>query len=198
MPLGLAQAAAVIATQHLNYDTYLGRLRALPVAECLAREPGQPYPNGVAEAVLLSLEAVQADDRGGVCAGVLELMCVLSAAGVRRDLLHGAGQAGALGAGPAVDGAGVDGALGRLAERSLVTFSLHGQAIIAHRLVLRVVRDGLAKEGRLGGGAPGCSLRANGARGGAFGVAGPCGRAGRSRAGDGSAGAYGRIRLCGR
>ena len=70
-----------------------------------------------------------------------------------------------------------------------MTFSLHGQAIIAHRLVLRVVRDGLAKEGRLGGGAPGCSLRANGARGGAFGVAGPCGRAGRSRAGDGSAGA---------
>ena len=53
---------------------------------------GAAYPNGVAEAVLLSLEAVQADDRGGVCAGVLELVCVLSAAGVRRDLLPAPGR----------------------------------------------------------------------------------------------------------
>ena len=43
----------------------------------------------------------------------------------------------------------VDGALGRLAERSLLAFSLDGQAVIAHRLVLRVVRDGLARRERL-------------------------------------------------
>ena len=32
LPLALAQAAAVIAAQHLAYGTYLERLRALPVA----------------------------------------------------------------------------------------------------------------------------------------------------------------------
>ena len=43
----------------------------------------------------------------------------------------------------------VDEALGRLAEWSLLAFSLDGQAVIAHRLVLRVVRDTLAQQGRL-------------------------------------------------
>ena len=151
LPLALAQAAAVIAGQRLGYGTYLERLRALPVGEYLTRAAGQPYPHGVAEAVLLSLDAVRAGDQGGVCAGVMELMAVLSAAGVRRDLLHEAGQAGVLpGGGDETVAAGVvDGALARLAERSLLTFSLDGQAVIAHRLVLRVVRDGLARQERL-------------------------------------------------
>ena len=56
LPLALAQAAAVIAGQHLGYGTYLERLRALPVAQYLTRDAGQPYPHGVAEAVLLSLD----------------------------------------------------------------------------------------------------------------------------------------------
>jgi tetratricopeptide (TPR) repeat protein len=148
LPLALAQAAAVIAGQHLEYGTYLERLRALPVAEYLTRHAGQPYPHGVAQAVLLSLDAVQ----GGICAAVMEMMAVLSAAGVRRELLHEAGQAGVLSDDEqrvAVTAAVVDGALGRLAEASLLTFSLDGQAVIAHRLVLRVVRDQLAQQGRL-------------------------------------------------
>jgi len=154
LPLALAQAAAVIAVQHLGYGTYLGRLRALPVAQYLTREAGQPYPHGVAEAVLLSLDAVRAGDPAGVCTGVLELMAVLSAAGVRRDLLYDAGQAGLLdggepGAGAGVGAGVVDGALARLAEASLLAFSLDGQAVSAHRLVLRVVRDRLATRGRL-------------------------------------------------
>jgi hypothetical protein len=104
----------------------------------------------VAEAVLLSLDAVRAGDQGGVCAGVMEMMSVLSAAGVRRELLQEAGQAAVLSGGEGRAAAGVvDGALARLAEASLLTFSLYGQAVIAHRLVLRVVRDGLARQGRL-------------------------------------------------
>ena len=152
LPLALAQAAAVIAKQHLSYRTYLERLQSLPVADYLAREPGQPYPHGVTEAVLLSLEAVRAADHGGVCTGVLELMSVLSAAGVRRDLVYIAGQAGILGGGglgAAIDADAVDEALGLLAERSLLSYSLDGQVVIAHRLVLRVVRDQLAKQERL-------------------------------------------------
>lgn len=48
LPLALAQAAAVIADQHLGYSTYLDRRRAMPVSTLLApttptpRERGQP------------------------------------------------------------------------------------------------------------------------------------------------------------
>jgi hypothetical protein len=151
LPLALAQAASVIRGQHLPYGTYLERLRALPVSEYLTREPGEPYPHGVAEAVLLSLEAVRASDPAGACGGVLELLSVLSAAGVRRDLLHAAGQAGALavGSGTEMGEVAVEEALGRLAEGSLLAFSMDGQAVIAHRLVLRVVRDTVVQQGRL-------------------------------------------------
>ena len=146
LPLALTQAAAVIRGQHLAYETYLGRLRALPVEQYLRRGPGQPYPHGVAETVLLSLQAVREGDQTGACGGVLELLSVLSAAGVRRDLLHAAGQADVLAAGGEDR---LDEALGRLAEWSLLAFSLDGQAVLAHRLVLRVVRDTLAAQGRL-------------------------------------------------
>ena len=54
LPLALAQAAAVIADQHLDYGTYLDRLRAMPVGELLRPEEAGQYPRGVAAAVLLS------------------------------------------------------------------------------------------------------------------------------------------------
>jgi len=110
----------------------IGNRHALPVEQYLTRGPGQPYPHGVAEAVLLSLQAVRAGDRAGACGEVLELLSVLSAAGVRRDLLYAAGQAGALADGSdRLDAAVVDEALGRLAEWSLLAFSVDGQAAAA-------------------------------------------------------------------
>ena len=153
LPLALAQAAAVIAAQHLPYSTYLERLRALPAGEDLAQDEGQPYPHGVAGAVLLSLDAVRAGDQAGACSGVMEMMAVLSAAGVRRNLLQDAGLAGVLATGrrarAAKTSAGlVDKALAQLAERSLLTFSLDGQVVTAHRVVLRIIREGLARQGR--------------------------------------------------
>ena len=56
LPLALAQAAAVIASQHLSYGTYLDRLRRVPVADLLVAEEAGDYPQGVAAAVLLSLD----------------------------------------------------------------------------------------------------------------------------------------------
>ena len=148
LPLALAQAAAVIATQHLGYQTYLDQLRALPVGDYLTSE--QPYSHGVAEAVLLSLDTAQAGDEAGVGAGVMQIMAVLSGAGVRRDLLHAAGQAGVLASsGHRVGAAVVDRALDQLADWSLLTFSLDGQIITVHRVVSRVVREGLARRHRL-------------------------------------------------
>ena len=151
LPLALAQAAAVIRGQHLGYGTYLERLRALPVGEYLTREAGQPYPHGVAEAVLLSLEAVRAGDRAGVCGGVMELMAVLSAAGVRRDLLHAAGQAGVLADGGSRRGGGAwwMRRWGGWRSGRCWPSAWTARRSLAHRLVLRVVRDSLARQGRL-------------------------------------------------
>ena len=150
LPLALAQATAVIAGQQLDYGTYLDRLQALPVHEYLTREPGQPYPRGAAEAILLSLQAAaQPCDQGAVCIAVLEIMSLLSAAGMRRDLVHAAGQAGVLACATEIPASSVDAALARLVEQSLLSFSLDRQGLTAHRLVMRVVRDVLTCQGRL-------------------------------------------------
>jgi hypothetical protein len=58
LPLGLAQAAALIEREHLSYGTYLGRLRALPVAEYLGRTQGDAYQYRLAEAIILSLPSL--------------------------------------------------------------------------------------------------------------------------------------------
>ena len=150
LPLGLDHAAAVIAGQGLGYTAYLAQLRALPAEQYQARDEERPYPKGVGEAVLLSLVAARAADRVGVCTGVMEVVAVLSPAAVRWDLLRAAGQSGLLGSGGhRVSAALVDEALTQLEERSLVGFSLDRQAVTVHHLVARVVRDGLARRGRL-------------------------------------------------
>ena len=153
LPLALAQAAAVIVGQHLDYRTYLERLRALPVDEYLVRAEAEPYPRGVAEAVLLSLDAVTAGGSVGLPCTVMSVVSILSTAGVARTLLHTAAQAGILaernGKGRTVAPQDVDQALGRLAGTSLLAFSMDGTSVSAHRLVMRVVREQLASDGRL-------------------------------------------------
>jgi tetratricopeptide (TPR) repeat protein len=152
LPLALAQAAAVIAGQHLSYGTYLERLRRLPVADLLVAEEAGDYPRGVAAAVLLSLDHVRAGADGGVCGAVMDVLAVLSAAGVRRSLIHAAareglpGRAGPL---PALAPEVVDPVLARLAGLSLLTFSVDGSDVSAHRLVMRVIRENLAASGSL-------------------------------------------------
>ena len=158
LPLALAQAAAVIAAQHLDYPAYLARLRAKPVEELLLPVSAGRYPHGLAAAVLLSLDAVRAGDGTGVCGAVMGVVSVLSAAGVPRAVLHAAGQAGALSEQGQADGPEkvggvppdtVDEALGRLAGASLLTFSTSGGTVTAHRLVMRVIRERLARQGCL-------------------------------------------------
>ena len=153
LPLALAQAAAVIAVQHLDYPTYLQRLRDTPVDQLLLRVGTDRYPHGLAAAVLISLDAVRVGDGTGVASAVMDLVSVLSAAGVPRALLHAAGQVGALkrsrNTGPEVPPDVVDEALGRLDGSSLLTFSVDGGTVTAHRLVMRVIRERLARQGHL-------------------------------------------------
>jgi tetratricopeptide (TPR) repeat protein len=140
----------------VGYAAYLAKLRALSAEDHLVREEEdddeeQSSPPGAAEVVLLAMEAASYADRLGVSIGVMELVAMLSPAVVRRDLLHSAGQAGTLlGGGRRVGASMVDQALERLNERSLLGFSLDGQAVSVHRLAARVIRAGLAQQGRLG------------------------------------------------
>ena len=152
LPLALDQAAGMIAKQHVGYAAYLAKLRALSAEDHLVREDEEePSPHGVAEAVLLAMEAASLADRLGVSVAVMELVAMLSPAVVHRDLLHSAGQAGTLlGGGRRVGASMVDQALERLNERSLLGFSLDGQAVSVHRLAARVIRAGLAQQERLG------------------------------------------------
>jgi RNA polymerase sigma factor (sigma-70 family) len=151
LPLALALAAPLIRGQRHGYARYLDRLQTMPAEVSLAGDDGQPYPRGVARAVLLSLAAIRAADKSGTCSRVMAIMAVLSAAGVRREVLHVAGRAGVLAGGGRRVGAGlVDQVLEWLSDRSLLSFSLDGQTVTMHRLVAQVVRDGLAGRGRLG------------------------------------------------
>jgi tetratricopeptide (TPR) repeat protein len=152
LPLALAQAAAVIASQHLAYGTYLARLRSLPVGDLLPPVTAGRYPHGAAAAIVLSLGSVRADDRAGACSAVMDLLAVLAPAGVPRLLVQAAGGQGLLGnageSGELTDEV-VDRALAKLAGASLLVFSGDGTTISAHRLVLRVIGDQLAKAGNL-------------------------------------------------
>ena len=150
LPLALAQAAAVIASRRLDYETYLKQLRMLPVEKYLIPEEEQSVPRRVTATIQLSLEAVRAADQTGVCTGVMEVLAVLSEAGVRRELLYTAGQSGVLAHdGRQMAAATVDRALKQLAERYLLTLTMGSQTVIMHRLVAHVVRDGLARQERL-------------------------------------------------
>ena len=152
LPLALAQAAAVIASQHLSYRTYLERLRRLPTGDLLVAEEAGQYPDGVAGAVQLSLDHVRAGNQGAACGAVMDLLAVLSAAGVRRSLIHVAareGLPGRTGPLPTLAPEMADRVLARLAGASLLTFSLDGSSVSAHRLVMRVIRENLASGGSL-------------------------------------------------
>src|SRR6185312_5253729 len=151
LPLALALAASVVAGQQRGgYAWYLDQLQMAPVDVALTGDDGEPCPPSVARTVSLSLQAVRAADRTGICTRVMEIMAGLSPAGVHRELLYSAGQAGVLASGGRLVAAGlVDRVLEWLSGQSLLTFSLDGQTVVMNRLVTRVIRNGLARRGRL-------------------------------------------------
>jgi tetratricopeptide (TPR) repeat protein len=148
LPLALAQAAAVISGQRLSYLTYLGRLRSSPARRMLEPVRGGQYPQSVAAAVLLSLDTLAASDDTRLCGPVMGLLSVLSPAGTARGLLHAAARTGLPGS-AVVDEQAIDAAVGALAGVSLLTFTVDGSGLIAHRLVMRVIRERLQETGEL-------------------------------------------------
>jgi len=83
LPLALEQVASVMAMQRLSYSECLDRLRFLPAARMLCRSPGDPYPLGAAEAILMSRQSAVAGDPNHLGDRVLAMISVLSPAGVR-------------------------------------------------------------------------------------------------------------------
>lgn len=152
LPLALAQAAAVIAAQHLTYQDYLERLRVLPGRQYLSPTSGDAYPHRIAEAVLLSMDAVGSKANGDLGIALLNIMALLAESGVSRVLLHSLAYTEPLhevAASHAVTPKLVDGALARLGELALLSPSRDGMKLHAHRLIMRIVRENLQEAGRL-------------------------------------------------
>lgn len=155
LPLALAQAATVIHRQRLSCSTYVERLRAFAIEQYLRRSPGEPYPRGTAEAILMSLEAAERDDPTGLTGSVVEALSVLSPLGVPRDLLGAVVTRRRARRGPSrwlrravpVSAEQVDGVLGVLADASITAFG-GADTVIMHRLIARVVRDRALRRGR--------------------------------------------------
>lgn len=140
LPLGLAQASAVIAGQRMTYREYLQRLREVPVARLLGRLPGGDYPRATAAALLLNVAAAEADDLSGLTGRLLRVVAVLAAEGARRRMLDGlsSGNQTAMGV-----------ALQRCVGQSLLTWSVTGEYVIMHRLLSRVIRERDKASGQL-------------------------------------------------
>ena len=82
----------------------------------------------------------------------MDLLAALSPSGIRRSMIHAAAERdlqGREGSLPALTPEAADRVLARLAGVSLVTFSVDGSVVTAHRLVMRVIRENLIAEDSL-------------------------------------------------
>ncbi|GAA4049257.1 FxSxx-COOH system tetratricopeptide repeat protein [Nonomuraea soli] len=135
LPLAIGQAGALIARRRMTYPAYLKALRDLPLSEYLPRA-GDGYPQGTAQAILLSID--QAEDTIPGARVLLELLAVLSESGVPRAILYGTTNPEDLDPG---DTAELDQLLAELADTSLISFSDDGSTVLMHRLTSRVLRE---------------------------------------------------------
>ncbi|MEV4525786.1 tetratricopeptide repeat protein [Streptosporangium sp. NPDC049304] len=150
LPLALAAAAYVINRQMLSYDTYVERLRSVSLEEAFPKVPGDGYPVSASRAVLLALAEFASGRTTRVERGLLELMAVLSSAGVPRAWLHRAvNDQDLLGVITGDGAARVDAAIGTLADASLLVLSEDGATVSMHRFIQRVARDTARKKRRL-------------------------------------------------
>jgi hypothetical protein len=137
LPLALAHAAAVIRTRAITYPACVKLIRDSPLPRYLIHQPGQHYPHGTAEAILLSLHdtGFDTDPELARLAGVLAL---LSPDGVPRALLtaltHG-------------DTTVLDNRIQCLTGGSIITHTTDRSALRMHRLVARIMRERHRAEG---------------------------------------------------
>jgi tetratricopeptide (TPR) repeat protein len=173
LPLALALAAAMIASQSLTYQAYLDRLRSLTLGDRLRPAQSDPYLRGAAQTVvLLAVDAVAAADESGISVALLDLISVLSPTGIPLPLLYTAGRVGLLrppaqpgssdrwrASGNPVPPEKIEETLAQLADASLLWFTTDDALVTAHRLVTRVIRERHVTDGTLAAlGTSACTL----------------------------------------
>ncbi|MGY2028945.1 FxSxx-COOH system tetratricopeptide repeat protein, partial [Nocardia gipuzkoensis] len=131
LPLALTQAAATINHLGIDYPAYLDLL-AQPGDQAFLRIEGHEYPQQVHRAISLSIATTEGPtedpELDTAVRNLLDLVAMLSPAGVTRDLLP--------------DYAGRrDEAVARCVQASLLTRSTVRSAVVMHRLVARVLRE---------------------------------------------------------
>ncbi|WP_062437207.1 tetratricopeptide repeat protein [Herbidospora daliensis] len=132
LPLAVGQAGAYIHRRRLTYPAYLTLLRDYPLDKYLPHA-GDGYPDGTAQAILLSID--QAEQTIPGAREALELLAVLAESGVPRAVLYGTTDPD-----PAAT-EGIDQLLADLADTSLITFGEDGGTVLMHRLTSRVLRE---------------------------------------------------------
>ncbi|WP_235968260.1 tetratricopeptide repeat protein [Herbidospora solisilvae] len=132
LPLAVGQASAYIYRRRLTYPAYLALLRDYPLDKHLPHAAGG-YPAGTAQAILLSID--QAEQTIPGARNILELLAVLSEAGVPRTILYGTTDHDPV----AIED--IDRVLTDLADTSLISFSEDGTTVLMHRLTSRVLLE---------------------------------------------------------
>jgi tetratricopeptide (TPR) repeat protein len=90
LPLALAQAGALLGTgrRYPSYQRYLQAMAKVDTGRLLPRTPGDPYPRGLAETVLLSLDDLARTDTGPAARQLLDRLAVLAPTGADPALLN--------------------------------------------------------------------------------------------------------------
>jgi tetratricopeptide (TPR) repeat protein len=139
LPLALAAAAAAIAPPNAprsTYRNYLRRLREQPLPQALRRRDGHEYPLSVDQALLLAVDDARAPtgtpELDTAVSWLLGLFALLSPTGIRRNLL--------VHPDPHVNQF-VDDAIAYCTQRSLLTWSTTTEALLSHRLTVRVLLE---------------------------------------------------------
>ncbi|WP_337251442.1 tetratricopeptide repeat protein [Mycobacteroides chelonae] len=130
-PLALSAAASTIHRRHLHFAEYLRMLKSKKLPSLLNRRAGHEYPIPVVQAILLSIEAVEAGDDdmdSKAIRHLLGLIAMLSPGGVYRWALPN-------------DGIADDSILEWCDRSSLLSWSTTGGSLRMHRLVGRVIRE---------------------------------------------------------
>ena len=153
LPLALGQAGALIGARrrYRDYSRYRQALDGADTAGLLPRPQGDPYPHGLAEAILLSLDDLAQADPGQLAGRLLDQLAVLAPTGADTVLLHHLinPKPPVQSANPA-DRLDPDEIVAVLAGRSLTIAAREDDRTVAHRLVQRVVRERRRHDGTLG------------------------------------------------
>jgi tetratricopeptide (TPR) repeat protein len=157
LPLALAQAAAHIADQRITYGAYLAELASFPLVRSLTHTSQDPCPRSVTSAIALAVQTALSSDPTELASHLIDLVALLAPAGINRGLLQTAAQVShgprsgihrrirAVNASPS----DVNAALAHLHAASLITFSLDGTTVAAHRLTARIIREQQSHTGTL-------------------------------------------------